>query len=73
LFIRGQKLRGSGAAQKAANSNTPKELGHFSQLNPPVTAQKAKNANNQKGLWRFSQLNPLIKLRLQLACSTHRA
>jgi hypothetical protein len=64
---------GSGAAQKAANANTEKGLGRFSQLNPLVVAQKAKNANNQKGLGCFSQLNPLVELRLRPACFTCRA
>ncbi len=64
---------GSGAAQKAANANTKKGFGHFSQLSPLVTAQKAVNANNQKGLGGFCQLNPLIELRLWPACSTRRA
>jgi hypothetical protein len=63
----------SGAAQKVANANTKKELGHFSQLNPLVMAQKAANANNQKGLGHFSQLNPLVKLTLRSAHLTHRA
>ena len=61
---------GSGTAQKAANANTKKGLGCFSQLNPLVAAQKAANSNNQKGLRRFSQLNPLVELRIQPACST---
>ncbi len=64
---------GSGAAQKAANANNQKGLGHFSQLNPLVVVQKAKNANNPKGLGCFSQLNPLFELRLWPACSTCRA
>jgi hypothetical protein len=63
----------NGTAQKAANANTKKELGHFSQLNPLVMAQKAANANNQKRHRGFSQLNPLVKLRLRPACLTHRA
>jgi hypothetical protein len=62
--------RGSGAAQKVANANNQRGLGHFSQLNPLVAAQKAVNANNQKGLGRFSQLNPLVELRLWPAHST---
>jgi hypothetical protein len=65
--------RGSGTAQKAANANTKKGLGRFSQLNPLVVAQKAANANNQKGLRHFSQLNPLVKLWLRSAHSTCRA
>ena len=65
--------KGSGAAQKAANANTQKGLGRFSQFNPLIATQKAENANNQKGLGRFSQLNPLLELRLWLACSTRRA
>jgi hypothetical protein len=64
---------GSGAAQKAANANTPKGLRRFSPLNPLIAAQKAKNTNNQKGLGRFSQLNPLVELRLRPSHSTHRA
>jgi hypothetical protein len=64
---------GSGAAQKAANKNTKKGLGRFSQLIPLFAAQKAANANNQKRLGRFSQLNPLIELRLRPARSTCRA
>jgi hypothetical protein len=64
---------GSGMAQKAANANIKKGLGHSGQLNPLVTAQKAANSNNQKGLRRFSQLNPLVELRLWPACSTRRA
>ncbi len=57
---------GNGTAQTtAANANTQKELGHFSQLSPLVMAQTmVANANTQKGLERFSQLNPLVKLRL---------
>ena len=62
-----------GAAQKAANANTQKGLGRFSQFNPLIATQKAENANNQKGLGRFSQLNSLLELRLWLACSTRRA
>jgi hypothetical protein len=64
---------GSSAAQNAANANTQKGLGHFSQLNPLIAAQKAENANNQKGLGHFSQLNPLVELRLWPACSTRQA
>jgi hypothetical protein len=65
--------RGSSTAQTAANANTKKGLGHFSQLNPLVVAQKATNANNHKRLRGFSQLNPLVELRFWPARSTHRA
>ncbi len=54
--------KGSGAAQKAANANTKKGLGHFSQLNPLITAQKAANANNQKGSGVSASSNPLSSL-----------
>ncbi len=64
---------GSGTAQKAANANTKKGLGRFSQLNPLIAAQKAVNANNQKGVRRLNQLNSLVKLRLWPAHSTRRA
>ncbi len=64
---------GSGTAQKAANANTKKGFGCFSQLNPLIAAQNAMNANNQKGLWRSSQLNSLVKLRLRPARWTRRA
>ncbi len=73
LNVIADNCEGSGTAQKAANANTQKELGRFSQFNPLIATQKAENANNQKGLGHFSQLNPLVKLRLWPACSTHRA